>query len=65
MRDKAFDIAENPKCGGYQRGLALVVYNCFDKNISEYRALSETLATQNIFAGTSIKNENISKQRIS
>ena len=31
----------------------------------EYCALSETLATQNIFAGTSIKNENISKQRIS
>ena len=30
----------------------------------EYCALSETLATQNIFAGTSIKNENISKQRI-
>ena len=35
LRDKAFNIAENLKCDGYQRGLALMVYNCFDKkNVS-------------------------------
>ena len=31
LRDKAFDIAKDPKHDGYQRGLASVVYKCFDK----------------------------------
>ena len=34
IRDKAFNIAKNPKYNGYQRGLALVVYKCFDKKSS-------------------------------
>ena len=32
LRDKAFNIAKNPKNDGYQRGLASVVYKFFDKN---------------------------------
>ena len=32
FRDKAFNIAKNPKYDGYQRGLASMVYKCFDKN---------------------------------
>ena len=32
LRDKAFNIAKNPKYDGYQRGLASMVYKCFDKN---------------------------------
>ena len=31
LRDKAFTIASDPKCDGYQRGLASMVYTCFDK----------------------------------
>ena len=31
LRDKAFEIASNPKCDGYQRGLASLVYKFFDK----------------------------------
>ena len=31
LRDKAFNIAENPKYVGYQHGLASMVYNFFDK----------------------------------
>ena len=31
LRDKAFNIAKNPKYGGYQRGLAFMVYKFFDK----------------------------------
>ena len=31
LRDKAFEIASNPKYDGYQRGLASMVYNFFDK----------------------------------
>ena len=31
LRDKAFNIAKNPKYDGYQRGLASMVYKLFDK----------------------------------
>ena len=31
LRDKAFNIAKNPKYDGYQRELASVVYKLFDK----------------------------------
>ena len=31
LRDKAFKIASDPKYDGYQRGLALIVYEFFDK----------------------------------
>ena len=34
MRDKAFNIAKNPKDDGYQRGLASMVYKCFDKKLA-------------------------------
>ena len=31
LRDKAFNIAKNPKYDGYQRELASMVYTFFDK----------------------------------
>ena len=31
IREKAFNIAKNPKYDGYQRGLASMVYKFFDK----------------------------------
>ena len=31
LRDKAFNIAKDPKYAGYQRGLASMVYKFFDK----------------------------------
>ena len=31
LRDKAFNIAKDTKCDGYQRGLASMVYKFFDK----------------------------------
>ena len=31
LRDKAFNIAKNLKYDGYQRGLASMIYNFFDK----------------------------------
>ena len=31
LRDKAFNIAKNPKHDGYQRGLASMFYKLFDK----------------------------------
>ena len=31
FRDKAFNVAKNPKYDGYQRGLTSMVYKYFDK----------------------------------
>ena len=31
LKNKAFNIAKNPKYDGYQRGLASMVYKFFDK----------------------------------
>ena len=33
LRNKAFNIAKNPKYDGYQRGLASMVYKFFDKKL--------------------------------
>ena len=33
LRDKAFNIAKNPKYDGYQRGLAYMLYKCFHKEM--------------------------------
>ena len=35
LRDKAFNIAKNPKYDGYQKGLASMVYKFFDKKSKE------------------------------
>ena len=35
LRDKAFNIAKNPKYDGYQRGLASMVYKVFDQKSRE------------------------------
>ena len=37
LRDKAINIAKNPKYDGYQRGLASVVYKSFDKKTKDSR----------------------------
>ena len=34
LRDKAFNFAKTPKYDGYQRGLASMVYECFNKKTS-------------------------------
>ena len=33
LRDKAFNIAKNPKYDGYQRGFASIVYKFLIKNL--------------------------------
>ena len=49
LRDKAFDIAKNPKYDGYQKGLACIDYKFFDKKSSGGAVTcsrSEALTTQ-------------------
>ena len=67
LRDKAFNLAKNPKNDRYQCRLASMVYKFFDKKTSATRARSETLATratESKFAGRGIKNENISNKEL-
>ena len=52
--NKAFNIDKNPKRDGYEKGLASMVHDFFDKKISATRA--------NKFAGSGIKTENIPNQ---
>ena len=48
FRDKAFNIAKDPKYDGHQRGLASIVYKFFDKKTS----------------GSVIKNDNITDKEL-
>ena len=41
LRNKAFAIASDPKYDGYQRGLAAMVYNFFDKKSSGTGVVNE------------------------
>ena len=43
LRDKAYDIASNPKYDGYQRGLATMVYKFFDKKSMGSRIASSSI----------------------
>ena len=46
LRDKAFDIAKNPKCDGYQTGLASMVYKFFDKKSASDGAIKSMVNQQ-------------------
>ena len=47
LKDKAFNIAKNPKYGGYQRGLASMVYKFFDKKTEDTRIKNEITQISN------------------
>ena len=56
LRDKAFNIAKNPKYDGYQRGLASTDYRFFDKKtVSGVSTLANKSA---------VKNENMSNKEL-
>ena len=59
LRDKALNIAKNPKYDGYQRGLASMVYKFFDRNSSSMRAVSKTLATRDKSASGGAANRKV------
>ena len=44
LRDKAFNIAENPKYDGYQCELASVVYKFFDKKTLDLTVKNENMS---------------------
>ena len=48
LRDKAFDIAKNPKYDGCKQRLALMAYKCFDKMFSGSGVKSEVMPNQQL-----------------
>ena len=48
LRDKACNIAKNSRCDGYQRGLASMVYKCFDKKSSGGGVKSKNMLNQEL-----------------
>ena len=48
VRDKVFNIANNPKHDGYRHGLASVVYNFFDKKNSGGAIKKEILQNEEL-----------------
>ena len=48
LRDKAFNIAKNPKYDGYQRGLASMVYKFFDKKSASGSGVANSGIKQNL-----------------
>ena len=46
LKDRAFEIAINPKYDGYQRGLAFMVYNFSDKKLEPGINVNEVLAQE-------------------
>ena len=71
LRDKAFNFAKNSKYGEYQRGLAAMVYNFFDKKSPGASTTggdvtcspSETLATrdQSAIKGVIMPNQQLAE----
>ena len=55
LRDKAFNIAKNPKYDGYQRGLASMVYKCFDKKSKGGGVNTQAKPVQTTYANDKIK----------
>ena len=49
LRNKAFNIAKDPKYDGYQRGLASMIYNFFDSEVegSNAKYVNTKIAPQN------------------
>ena len=46
LRNKAFNIAKNPKYNGYQRGLASMVYIFIDKRSSSGIVKNEIISNK-------------------
>ena len=46
MNDRAYKITLNPKCDGYQRGIASMLYIFFDKKIGSGVSVNEVIAQE-------------------
>ena len=64
--DKAFNIAKNPKYGGYQKGVASMVYKLFDKKYSGSGIVNNNTTKQNLQLAEELYNQlfkNLKKEK--
>ena len=61
LRDKAYNIASNPKYDGYQRGLASMVYKFFDSKVASPDKKSLGSGTNTIKSSSSILADELHK----
>ena len=58
LRDKAFNIAKNPKFDRYQRGLASMVYKFFDKKLASGSDVANNEIKQNLQLAEELQKTN-------
>ena len=63
LGDKAFDIANNPKYDGYQKFLASMIYNFFDKKSSGGAIKDENMFNKELSERIMQTNQHISNLR--
>ena len=61
LRHKAYDIASNPEYDGYQRGLASMVYNFFDKKSTAEPSSLERMGSRMAKSSSSILADELHK----
>ena len=69
LKNRAFNIAKDPKCDGYQRGLASMIYNFLIKNLKEL-VQSTLILNLHLKISNKLKNvinpllENLKKRKV-
>ena len=63
LKNKAFDIAKDPKYDGYQRGLASMVYKFFDSNVASPDKKSVGCGAKRVNTKIIPQNEQLAEER--
>ena len=62
LKNKAFDIAKDPKYDGYQRGLASMVYKFFDSNVASPDKNSVGSGAKHVNTKITPQNEQVAEE---
>ena len=62
LRNKAFDIAKDPKYDGYQRGLASMVYKLFDSKVASPDKKSVGSGAKHVNTKITPQNEQLAEE---
>ena len=62
LKNKAFDIAKDPKYDGYQRGLASMVYKIFDSKVASPDKISVGSGAKRVNTKITPQNEQLAEQ---
>ena len=62
LKNKAFDIAKDPKYDGYQRGLASLVYKFFDSKVASPHKISAGSGAKHVNTKITPQNEQLAEE---